>query len=124
MPIATLDVNLTVEDGTGRRDAEQTRARWSTGDASSLGVKRERVSLTGSAFTAFTVPSGAKSLEIRVGSAVSLTLKGITGDTGITIAPASNPIGAPVFLPLGASPSIGVANGSGSAQVIELTWTL
>ncbi len=124
MPIANLQIQFSVEDGQGGRDADSTRARWSTGDANSLGVKREKISLTGSAFTALTVPTGAKSVEIRVGSAISLTLKGVTGDTGITIAPASNPISAPVFLPLGASPSVGILNGSASAQTIETIWTL
>jgi len=84
--------------------------------------QRQTISCTGSAFTALTVPSGAQLLIILPGTAISLTLKGVTGDTGITIAPASNPIRFPLIIPLGATPSIGIANGNASAQEVELIW--
>lgn len=124
MPIATLQLNFLVEDGAGNRDTDATRARWSCGNANSLGVQRQQVVLAGSVFTALTVPSGAKTVEIRVGSAVSLTLKGVTGDAGIAITPATNPTGCPVILPLGATPSIGILNGSASPQTVEVIFTL
>lgn len=77
-----------------------------------------KVSLTGSAFTALTVPSGSKAVVIYLpATAVSLTLKGITGDSGIAITPASNALGLPVVLPLGSSPSIGITNGGGTVSV-------
>ena len=124
MPIATWMQTFEVADGAGGRDTDQTRARWSTGSSTSLGIVRQKVTLTASVFTALTVPSGAKSVIIKVGSATSLTIKGITGDQGIPIAPASNPLGLPVVLPLGASPSIGILNGLGSDQSVEVIFSL
>lgn len=88
----------------------------------SLLPKREVVSLTGSAFTALSPPSGAKAAIIDVGTSVSLTLKGLTGDSGTTVAPASSPIGLPLVVPLGATPSIGFANGSATAQTVTVWW--
>ena len=88
----------------------------------SLLPKREVVSLTGSAFTALSPPSGAKAAIIDVGTSVSLTLKGLTGDSGTTVAPASSPIGLPLVVPLGATPSIGFANGSSTEQTVTVWW--
>lgn len=121
MPIATMRGEILVEDGLGGVDRIPFNARWSCGDSSSLGVKREKVSLTGSAFTALTPPSGATAVILRLGASVSLTQKGVTGDTGTTIAPTSNPKGVPFLIPLGASPSIGIAN-AGSTVTIEVIW--
>lgn len=84
--------------------------------------KRETVSLTGSStFTALTVPSGAKAVLILVGTNASLTLKGVTGDTGIALTPSSNAAGYPVLLPLGTSPSIGILN-AGTTASVEVIW--
>lgn len=126
MSVATLQISFSVEDGAGNRDGDATRARWSCGDASSLGVQRQKVTLAGSVFTTITVPAGAKSVEIRVGSAVSLTLKGVTGDTGVKIAPATNPTGVPVIMPLDptVTPSLGILNGSAASQTVEVIFTL
>lgn len=83
----------------------------------------ETVSLTGSAFTALTPPTGTKGVVIILGTATSLTLKGATGDTtGIKIAPASNPVNIPFCTPLGASPSLGILNGESSAQSVKVVW--
>lgn len=84
--------------------------------------KRETVSLPGSTYTALTVPSGAKHLYIILGTAVSLTIKGASGDTGIPILPSSNPTGADLSTPLGASPTPGILNGSASTQTVEVIW--
>jgi phage baseplate assembly protein gpV len=86
-------------------------------------LAREEVSLTGSAFTALTVPTNAKKVRLIIpAAAVSLTLKGVTGDTGTTITPASNYIGGTVELTLGASPSLGILNGSATARTITAIW--
>jgi hypothetical protein len=86
-------------------------------------LKREVVTCTGSAFTALSPPTGAKAVLIRPpAGAVSLTLKGVTGDTGCTVAPASNPLQADLFLTLGASPSIGIANGNATDRNVDVTW--
>ena len=87
--------------------------------------QRQAISLTGSAFTAFTVPTAFTPvfLIIRLKSTdVSLTLKGVTGDTGIAISPASSFLGLDQYLSLGTSPSVGIANGSATARVIEIIW--
>jgi len=84
--------------------------------------KLETVSLTGSAFTALSPPSGAKAVLILPGTSVSLSLKSVTGDGGIAVTPASSPLSVPILLPLGATPSIGIANGSASTQSVECIW--
>lgn len=81
----------------------------------------DRVSLTGSAFTALSPPSGAKGAFIETGSNASLTIKGVTGDNGVAITPASNIWGGWAFIPLGSSPSIGIAN-AGSTAVVRVLW--
>lgn len=80
------------------------------------------LSLAASVFTALTVPTGAKAVLLDLGQAVSLTLKGLTGDTGIVLCAATAPLGVPVVLPLGTAPSIGILNGLGSTQVIQALW--
>jgi len=80
------------------------------------------VTLAGSAFTALVVPAGAVFCCLALGGAVSLTLKGITGDTGIALTPAVNPLGLDAMFPVGAAPSVGLANGSTGAQSIVAIW--
>ncbi len=118
--IATLDYRLQTLSPQGVGIAQSNVSRWSPG----AGVAGERISvtLTASSYNALTVPSGAKAVVMILGSATSLTLKGMTGDTGIPIAPASNPTGMDLMFPLGASPSIGILNGLASDQPIEIIW--
>ena len=121
MGLATLHFMLHVvsDDGETSQSVNRT-VRWTP---ALDGGKREIVSLTGSAFTALTVPAGAKAvLIVPEAAAVSLTLKGLTADTGTTIAPASNAINGPTFLFLGATPSIGIANGNATARNVLLIW--
>ena len=100
--------------------ADEREYRWTV--ASGV-LKREEVTLTGSAFTALSPPTNAKKVRIILpAAAVSLTLKGVTGDTGITLSPASNFIGGTVELTLGASPSLGILNGSATARLITVIW--
>jgi len=98
----------------------EARRRWIPG--AGVSGKREDVTLTASSFSAFTVPTGAKFALIDVGSAVSLTLKGVTSDTGIAICPASGPLQIPVLMPLNGTPSIGIANGANVNQVVSILW--
>ena len=121
MGLATLHFFLDVVSDDGETSQAFNRTvRW----VPALdGGKREIVSLPGSAFTALTVPSGAKAVLIVLeAAAVSLTLKGLTADTGTTIAPASNPINGPTFLFLGATPSIGILNGSATTRTALVVW--
>lgn len=108
------------------RNGVRSRAAWLPPTAAPNG-KREVVSLTGSAFTALSPPSSARVLVIEFDkepndSIINLTLKGVTGDTGVKLVPSSAQPKIPLVLPLGASPSIGIANAESSAQSIEILW--
>jgi hypothetical protein len=124
---ATLKLEIDVKDKEfKRRNGVSSVARFSPG-ANLTNGKRETVTLTASAFTALSPPSGASALVIEWdkepnNTIINLTLKGVTGDTGITHIPSSNPKNIPLVLPLGASPSIGILNSHGSNQVIEILW--
>lgn len=100
-----------------------SRARWSTNGNG----KRELVTLPASTFVALAPPTGASCLVIAFDrppnkGAVNLTIKGVTGDTGIKLNPPSNPKNIPLCLPLGPAPSIGIANDHSTAQTLELLW--
>lgn len=98
---------------------DERRVRWSPGTAGN--GTRQTLSLTASTNNTITVPSGAKWVRFILGTAVSLTLKGASGDTGVALTPSSNPIGADMEMPL-SSASIVIYNGSSSAQTIEAIW--
>lgn len=120
MALADIRIQLVIsEAGRVVEQLPEHRAMWGTG---SLLPKRERVSVGAATFQALTVPSGAQSVYIDPGSAVSLVLKGVTGDTGIALTPATNPTGLPVLIPLGSSPSVGILNNHTSAQVVTVVW--
>lgn len=119
--LAELLTSLKVYDSTGQPlSVGPAVVRFTPG----LGVgKRETVSLTGSAFTALTAPTGSKLVIILLpATATSCSLKSVTGDgTGLSIAPASNGLGLPLILPLGATPTLGVYNG-GSTVACDVVW--
>jgi hypothetical protein len=116
--ISTFNYRLTVEDGQLPKVAERDQPRWA-----STTRKRETVTLTGSAFTALSPPSAAVAVAIFFPTtAKNLTLKGVTGDTGVKIVPLTNPIGLPLVMPLGASPSIGILNNDSTAVDVEVQW--
>lgn len=119
--VATIEVRVKVHDGQVDRTDVSKTVRFAIGAGTS--GKHEQVSLSGSAFTALTVPTGAKAVIIVPASgAGALTIKGITGDTGSTVRPSSNPItDLPLILPLGTTPSIGILN-SGSSTTVECYW--
>lgn len=84
--------------------------------------KRETVSLTNAAFTALTVPAGAKGVLICCDQLLGpMTLKGVNGDAGIVILTASAP-GVPILLPLGTTPTIGILNSNAAAQTVDIIW--
>lgn len=95
-------------------------SRWAPG-AGTNGT-RQTVTLTASAFTALSPPTGAKAVVLILGTATGLTLKGVTGDTGVALVPASNPLGIDAVLPLGTTPSIGITSSNTSSQTIEVWW--
>ena len=118
-------VNIEVKDELFTQvQAVRSKGRWVP---VSTNGKRENVTLTLSAFTALSPPTGSSMLVIDFSrppnsTIISLTLKGVTGDTGITLRPATNLKPIPLILPLGATPSIGIANGHSANQTIELLW--
>lgn len=66
-------------------------------------------------FQAFTVPTGATAVLIIpvAGNAQTLTLKGVTGDTGIALH-----ITNPTVVALGSTPSIGLTTGGSTGFTI------
>lgn len=119
--IASVNLSITVEDGYKHLCDELLECRFAPNV-----YKREVLSLTGSGFTALTVPTGASlaiiNPVVQGVQAAGVTLKGVTGDTGIAAVPSSLPITAPIMVPLGTTPSIGLANASASAQSVEVIW--
>jgi hypothetical protein len=98
----------------------QSRHRWPPG--SGAYGKREDVTLVANSFTALSVPAGSRALIVILGGAVSLTLKGLNADTGISLTPSANPQQIDLVMPLGAAPSIGIASGAASNQNVSLIW--
>ena len=118
--IADLRSDLGVISNEGQAvDFDPRQVRWSPGTAGN--GKRETLSLTGSSNNTITVPTGATFVRLILGTAVSLTLKGASGDTGVPLTPSSNPKGLWVDLPL-SSATIVIHNGSAGAQSIEAIW--
>lgn len=101
----------TAEETTAdRRDIESTM--------SAPILKIEPISLT-SGFNAFTVPTGATHVIIEpLTGAVTWTLKGVTGDTGIALAAAATLPTRPTALSLGSAPALGITtNGNATARL-------
>lgn len=82
-------------------------------------VQQNTVSLTASAFTAISVPSGAKAVLIDVMSTDGIKLKGLTGDQGISLDDST-----PVLLGLSTDGTVtmGFQNMEPSNQQIKLFW--
>lgn len=85
-------------------------------------LKQETITVNAATFQQLTVPTGARLLVIELGTAEAITLKGVTGDTGVKLTPASDPLGLPAIIPLGDTPSVGILNGDASAVDLPLTW--
>ncbi len=86
-------------------------------------VKQEKLSLTGSAFTALSPPTGAKLLLLALGDAPSLSLKSVTGDgAGLTITPSTLVLGGDHLIWLGDSPTIGIYNADSDSATGWAFW--
>lgn len=80
----------------------------------------ELKALTAGAFNSITVPTGTPELVVIVPPTTNtqtLTLKGITGDTGVALAVAD-----PTVIAFGASPAFGITVGAGSTVNVTLVW--
>lgn len=84
-------------------------------------IKVETIALS-SGFNGFTVPTGATHVIIEpVTGAVTWTLKGVTGDTGIALAAANTLPTRTSALSLGSSPALGITtNGAATARLYWL----
>ncbi len=80
-------------------------------------LQRQTLALANGANTV-TVPTGAKFVLLILNSVLSLTIKGISGDTGIPLTPSSAPLGIPGLFPLNAATSFVITNGT-TAQSID-----
>jgi hypothetical protein len=118
--IADLELALTVRGADGSIQAAYlpSALRWSP-----TILKRESVSFTAATFVALSPPTGAVLLVLVLTGTPTgaITLKGITGDAGIPIAPATLSKGLPLVLPLGTSPALGVLN-AGATVAADLYW--
>lgn len=117
MPAALLQrVIVTDSDGD-----EVSRDEIASTIADEVGYrsKRETVSLA-AAFNALSPPTGATFCQIRwVSGTGTLTLKGVTGDTGVALGTLTSASPA-LCLPL-SSASVGIlASGTGSVEVLWL----
>lgn len=63
--------------------------------------QHQTVTATASTFTAITVPTGSKAIIIDVGTTRGLKLKGVTGDTGISLDST-----CPIVIPLSGEASV------------------
>ena len=120
MALATLNLSLTVvaTDGTVVTVYNPPPITWTPG----VGNGDRRVySIATITFQALVIPTGSRyAIIIPQAGAVSLVLKGVTGDTGTTARPASSPIDGPILVTLGATPSLGILNSAGSTQTVEV----
>jgi hypothetical protein len=119
-PSATTTMNTTVTDAAGNTETIVGGAAFPIGVG--IAPVDQEVVLTNAVFTALVVPAGAKVLRLRTNGAVSLTLKGVTGDTGFPITPGSNPLADDCYWTLGANPSIGILNGGASPVTVRCIW--
>jgi hypothetical protein len=80
------------------------------------------IAFAGAGFVAITAPVGATLayIEPPVGNLVALTLKGVTGDTGIAISP-NQPFVLTFANPL-APPAFGLTSGGAITGVVEVSY--
>lgn len=84
-------------------------------------TERDVVSLAAGANT-ITVPLGAQGVAIDLNGATEITLKGVSGDTGIALSPSAAVPRLPLFLPLSGVTSFVLTNGESTAQTVYLTY--
>lgn len=119
--LAEVKVSLVVSDPTGivlERDLLPVRFGVGAGQS---GQHQSLVLATGN--NSVSIPTGSVMMLLELTSnAPPLTLKGVNGDTGVTIVPNSNPAGVAMLLPLGTSPSMVINNGGGSSYTVDVTF--
>ena len=113
-------------------DTSKTEVRVSINDGSSTVVdwglvvdsftsgtrQTQTVTLTGSAFTALTVPSGAKGLFIDTSAISGLKLKGISADNGISLDAT-----CPLLMSISDDgATVGIQNLYSTSQDVQVTW--
>lgn len=114
---ATILSRVVVTDAAGLVTATDS-LEASIADVVGANGDRETVTL-GASFNALTVPTGATFVRIAwVSGTGALTLKGVTGDTGVAMGVLSATSPA-IHLPI-SSPSIGIL--AASAGSVEVTW--
>lgn len=114
---ATVAASIVMNDGTKNTVVEQIVA--SIADVVAENGKLELVSLAAATFQALSPPTGSAGVLMKlISGAVTITLKGVTGDTGIVLQSGTlSTVG--VLLPLGTTPSIGLlASGTATVQCI------
>lgn len=114
--LGLLEWQVTIQDATGfplRRGAVK---RFNP--LSPNGVVQQ-VALPASTFTALSVPAGATHMAILLNGAVSLSLKGLTGDTGIPLVGTTARAWDVVLMPIN-STTIGILNSGASAASVEV----
>lgn len=117
---ARVSLRCTVTDDADGEVVMAETIAATVADVVGVAGKRETVTLS-SGFTALSPPTGATLAIVRLtAGAVTATLKGSTGDTGIVLQSGTLTT-VPVLVPLGTSPSIGITtNGSATCEVIWL----
>lgn len=109
---------ITTNDGTV--DRNQLEELTEIADVVGENGKRETVALS-AAFNALSPPTGAALVVLRwISGTGTWTLKGVTGDTGTALGTPTADT-APIQLPLGTTPSIGItASAVGSLEALWL----
>lgn len=120
--ICTVKVSVIVQDATGiLLDRDLLPVTFTPG--AGIAGQMQAVTLPGNTFTALTIPTGAKLLLMEtLSTAVSLVLKGVTGDGGINLTPAANFPGIPQLFSLGATPSVGLLNNSATSVTVNMVF--
>lgn len=117
---STAEVTGAVVVNDGTRDVTTFVQSSSVAIAAGVGDGTMQTVAIANGFNALTVPTGAKGVLIKlVSGALTLTLKGVTGDTGIKMQSGTLST-VPIMLPLGTTPSIGIA--ADGAGTIEILW--
>lgn len=80
--------------------------------------QQQTVTLTGSAFTNIAIPASSDAVLIDIGTNTGLKLKGVTGDTGISLDSA-----CPILLPISAddaSTTFGILNLTSTSKQVKV----
>lgn len=110
-----IALTVTTSEGTRRTLIDET-VRWAPAQNPDV----RTYSVAASTFQSITIFTGAKYIFIDPKGSTSLTIKGVTGDSGCPISPSSAPIDGPICLTLGSSPTLGILNGASSTQEFEV----